>query len=328
MSPILKFLAAILVVIAVALGVVAYRIANRPAPPPPAPNTPIAASEAPKPAPTYPVVLAAKDIAAGVPMANTALKTAQWPVSPKQAYAEPKELVGKRLRFDLPAGEPITRAMLMQGLATYLDEGQRAVSIPVDEITGASNRIRPGDIVDVFFTLERKSSGGADNAEVADTQARLLLPQVRVLAYGLDSLDGPPPQDAASDNQQPRRRDQANNAMLAVPLARVNELLLAVRSGKLQLALRSPEDESRPDTDLFKPTEPLLAGRKNLTAAERQLLAEAGNRAYAGESLTQVSGADQDNKPEKKAQAPRTSSAQPHRSVQVIRGGKAETVKY
>jgi pilus assembly protein CpaB len=187
--------------------------------------------------------------------------------------------------------------------------------------------VLPGDKVDVFFTMNRESGSGAEK-EISDTQSRLLLPQVRVLAYGINSLDGPPPSAGKDDanNRGSSRDAKASNAMLAIPLESVNELLLATRSGKLQLALRSPKDEALPDIALFPKRAPLLQGRKDLTSEQRAQLAQAENRAYAGDSLTELSGSEATAE---KKPAPRTSGAPARpRAIEVIRGGKSQMVPY
>lgn len=330
MNPALKLLAALLLIVAVVLGAFAWHLASKPAPPPPAVAVvePVVPQKAPEPQITYPVVMTARNIVAGAPLTIEDFKTEQWPVSPSSSFANSDELVGKYLRFDLPAGEPVTQAMLMQGLSTYLKEGERAISIPVDEISGASNRVQPGDMVDVFFTMNRDSSG--ESGEIAHTQSRLLLPLLRVLAYGSASVDGPLPgiAEETGNNRTSSRDAKASSAMLAVPLERVNELLLAVRSGKLQLALRSPDDASLPNLALFPAHDPLLKGRKDLTPEQRSLLADADNRAYAGERLSEVSGSDTVTTRPITETAVRTSAPARPRSIEVIRAGKSQQVPY
>src|SRR3546814_9757896 len=69
-------------------------------------------------------------------------------------------------RLDVAVGEPISGQSLAQGLAQQLHAGERAVAVPVDEIIGAGNRVAPGDLVYIFFALEK------DN-EVKGSQVRL-----------------------------------------------------------------------------------------------------------------------------------------------------------
>ena len=122
-------------------------------------------------------------------------------------------------------------------MASLLQPGERALAVAVDEVSGGGNRILPGDFVDVFFMLDKSS-------EVQAGQARLLQSQLRVLAYGANSLDGP---EEKSLLQQGAPAQPAKTAVLAVPVERVSELMLASRAGRLQLALRPLGDAGVPD---------------------------------------------------------------------------------
>jgi len=321
MTGLTKILAAVLLAAGVVLTFLAYHLATRPAPAAVAAPAGDGASPAPASAPAsagprYPVVLAATAIAAGTRLEPAMLKVEQWPVSLSQGYARPEDLLGEVARLDIAAGEPVTGQFLAQGLARQLRAGERAVAVPVDEIVGAGNRVMPGDLVDVFFALEK-------NQEVQGTQVRLLQSRVRVLAYGTQSVDGPP---VASDKPAVQRGAQqpARSALLAVPVERVNELLLASRSGHLQLALRAPDDEVLPDRDLFLPRQPVMTARNGLSAAQVEALQTGPNRAYAGDSLAQLDGPA----PEPVKRAAARPAGAGGRSIEILRGDSAQHVRY
>ena len=319
MSSISKIVAIVLVVLALILGVFAFRLARQPAP---APVPAAESNQAQQTAPQADVVVAARAIAAGRPIAGQDLKTERWQVAPAQAHKDAAPLIGKHVRRDVAAGEPLLESALMRGIATYLAPGERAVTIPIDEVAGAAGRIRPGDMVDVFFSLQRGN-------EVVGTQSRLLQSRVKVLAYGDDSVDGPPP--GTSEEKEAGNRGRTNapprQAILAVPVEQVNELLLATRSGALQLALRAPQDEAAPDTTLFATREPVLPGRTGLTAAQRETLGDSINKAYAGDSLPALSGTAPAPTPVRTA-SPASGGGGPARTIEVVRGGERETVRY
>jgi len=264
------------------------------------------------------VVVAAKAVAAGETLTADALKVAQWPVMPSRGFDRIEAVAGEHARIDIAAGDPVLAGMLMRGLASYLKDGERAITVPIDEVVGAAGRVQPGDYVDVFFTLER-------GAEVSGTQSRLLQSRVRVLAYGVQSLDGPPPGQDAAAPVRGSAPAPVRNAMLAVPIDRVNELLLATRNGKLQLALRSPADAAMPDVALFPERQPVLSARPGLSPEQREQLRLAANQAYAGDSLPQLSS-PQPAAPAKAARA--ASAAGTGRTIEVVRGGERETVRY
>ncbi len=81
-----------------------------------------------------------------------------------------------------------------------------------------------------------------------------------VLAYGARSVDGALQAEDKSAKGGGAAA-AARNAVLAVPVERVNELLLASRSGKLLMALRANGDEALPDPALFAARAPALPAR-------------------------------------------------------------------
>ncbi|MBP6020562.1 MAG: Flp pilus assembly protein CpaB [Burkholderiaceae bacterium] len=326
MNPILKISAALLMLIAVGLAFLAFFIAKQPAPAP----APVASSVAepvvqqamPAPPQTmYTVMVAAENLAAGSVLTAASLTAVQWPMQPANTYIESQDLLGQTLRLDVPLNEPITQHMLAQGLAKHLNSGERAVSVAIDELSGAMQHVSPGDVVDVFFSAKKDS-------EVADTQARLLLPQARVLAYGAASVDGPIGGTTGTDQTKGKSgaaASPARHAMLAVPLAKVNELLLASRHGSVQLVLRSPEDLANPDMTLFQSRDTVLKAKAGLNSEERQQLHEPENLAYAGDSLAEFTASPSENSAAT-ASAPRQGGG--GRSLEVIRAGRSERVPY
>lgn len=320
MSNFTKIAAIMLVLFAVLLGLLAYRIARAPAPNPAAAQ--VSRNDA-TPQPTHPVIVAAKAIAPGQTLTAAMLSTVKWPVMPSSAFSSDQPLIGKVVKVSLKAGDPVMRNMLVRGLATYLQDGERAITIPVSNMTGVTHAVTPGDMVDVFFTLKH------DN-EVTDSQTRLLLSRVRVLAYGEESVDGP--LGASARAARERRAVSPQTAVLAVPLARVNDLLLAVRRGTLQLALRSPKDDAMPDVALFPVPKPVLKGRDGLTPEQAQQLSQPENKAYAGASLPQLAASDTVDPVDAPAASATPGRPAAHsgqgRTVQIIRADKASVVPY
>jgi pilus assembly protein CpaB len=321
MTGVSKILAALLLVTGIVLAGLAYYLASKPAAPVvPAPVAAAPAQQVPEqpavPAANYDVVLAAADILAGTRIDAGMLKVDQWPVALTQGYAKPEALIGEVARLDIVAGEPVTKQVLAQGLSKQLRSGERAVAVPVDEVSGAGNNITPGDLVDVFFALRKGD-------EVDATQVRLLQSRIRVLAYGAQSVDGPA---VVHDKSTPHRAAsaQARSALLAVPVADVNELVLASKSGQLQLALRSPEDEVVPDRGLFAPRQAVMPAQASLTREQREALELGPNRAYAGDSLAQLDKPT--TQPVKRATS--SSGNVGARTIEVVRGDNAQHVPY
>lgn len=326
-----KIIAALLVLVALALGVYAWVLSRQPTPLPPAVSAAAAAAKEQKV--LFPVVVTSRAAPAGQPLTGESLRVERLPINPAGAFQEVEKAVGGIPVSDLGEGTPVLVNQLVTGLALHVVAGERALAVKADEMMGVGNRIRPGDFVDVFFTLK------SDGKDVDRSQARLLLSRMRVLAYGSASVDGSPSQMAdGKSGAQSQRNEPARTAVLAVPVAEVNRLALGEATGRLMLALRNPTDLSEPDPALFAelPTAlqplPLKAGapprgplesidraQAGLTTAD---LANGGPHASARNPSPARSAPITPSRSTPIARAPRGTE------VEFIRGDKRETLSY
>ncbi|KVD94317.1 Flp pilus assembly protein CpaB [Burkholderia stagnalis] len=295
-----KIIAGLLIAIAVLLGIYAWMLGRGPAHPPAPVAMPAAAAK------TVPIVVAARLLPAGQPISADALKVAQVPILPAGGFSDPAPLVGRVPASDILEASPVLATGLTSGLADQVAPGERAVAVKVDETNAVGNRLRPGNFVDVFLNLKRDGGGGIGQAgsEIPRTQARLLLSKVRVLAFG----DATPERDGA-----PGASSMARTAVLAVPTAQIDALTLAEASGRLTLALRNPHDDE-------------AAAQTVATRTMGDLGPSAV--AAAGVGLDELSASRARAAPREPA-APRAPvTARAGGSIEVIRGGRAETVAY
>jgi pilus assembly protein CpaB len=324
-----KIVAAILVLLAIAMGGYAWML-SRQAP------APVAASAAPVPAkasqaPVYPVVVAAKPLPAGVAIPADALRVERLTINPAGAFQDAGVAAGRVPVLDLAEGTPVMENQLVSGLAVRIGEGERAVAVKADEVMGVGNRIQPGDFVDVFVTLK------SDGKDVDRSQARLLLSRKRVLAFGAVSVDSM--QSKVGDKaaaQQAQRVEPARTAVLAVSVDDVNRLSIADNSGKLLLALRNPTDMSEPDPKLFAELPTALQPAAPKAGDPKRAPLEGLDRAQAG--LTAADLVTGGKGPAGRAQVaevrpvvatPRAAaSSRGGLQVEVIRGERSETMNY
>lgn len=269
------------------------------------------------------VAVAATVLQPGVPIAADQLRLAHWPQRPVGAAGDTAALAGSIPLVRIPTGTPVLTSLLAKGVAMALQPGERAMAVPVDEQTGAGNRIQPGDYVDVFLSLKTAPTTGFGKSAVDATQTRLLLSRLRVLAYGGDNLPARPPvgdtgkvadeksKKASSSDAQP---PVPHTAVLAVPIQDADRLLLGVQNGKLSLALRRPDDTGHPDHTLFPQPRTVLTARSNLDPEQKQLLEQPENRAYAGINGQGLAGHAPTPPPRAARRAPAW------RPVEVIRG--------
>ncbi|UXU89288.1 Flp pilus assembly protein CpaB [Burkholderia sp. S-53] len=302
-----KIIAGLLIAIAVLLGIYAWMLGRSTPNPVPTQQT-VAASP-------VPVVVATRVLSAGQPIAADALKLQPTTPVPTGAFADPSALVGRVPAADIPASSPVVAGALVSGLAEDVQPGERAVAVRVDETNAVGNRLRPGNFVDVFLNLKREGGTMLDG-EVSQTQARLLLSKVRVLSFG----DATPDRDSGNNNTGNNgQASGARIAVLAVPTAQVDALTLGEASGRLTFALRNPRDDE-------------LAMQTVAVRTDNKLSPSA--IAAAGVSLQQLSGTPRTpvanvNVPPLPSRLP--PAVRPSGSgggIEVIRGGRSETVAY
>lgn len=329
-----------LIALAVLLALVAFIVGRTPA------AAPAAAPLASQPgAATITVVEAIARLPAGVPITAAGVRLAQRTQPVPGAPSELAAVVGKVPVQDIAEGGTISQSLLAQGFSLQLRPGERALAVPVDELVGAGNRILPGDFVDVFLNL--RSSSNAINGVQDAAQTRLLLSRLRVLSYGQQDItpvavEQAPTAESASD---PRAADitgsassnstskgsteasqPARSAVLAVPVAEANRLLLGAQQGKLFLALRNPADTGLPDVALFAPAPGVLDPVRGLDAEQQAALQRPENYAYAGLDGEALAGKGVAQRtpaaPAARTPAPRRSAPRAA-GIEIIRGDAA-----
>lgn len=314
MANLTKITAGFLIACALVLGLLAWTLARRP-PPAPAVVMPPSRMQA-----LTPVVVATRALPAGQPIPADALRVQPLPIHPQGAVSDSSLVAGRVPLADIAADAPVLDQQLSSSLAASLAPGERAVAVRVDETNAVGNALHAGNYVDVFFTL-RRDGNAANGGEIGRTQARLLISKARVLVFGAQPearglAGGQRTSDFGRQNAAPR------TAVLAVPLAEVDQLALAQSQGQLMLALRNPTDDGQLDPNAFGP-QPGVLRVISRTAPD------SSTRAAAGVALDQLagSGVQRETAPAALA-APRRASTGAHGGLEVIRGGRTETVAW
>jgi pilus assembly protein CpaB len=313
-----KILAGVLIAVAVLLGLLAWTVSRRPAP---AVVTPAAQA-------SFPVVVATRALPAGKPITLDELRVQTLPINPNGAFTDPSQLAGRVPNADIGADSPVLETQLSSGLAERIQPGERALAVRVDEGNAVGNRLRPGNFIDVFFTLKRDGNIG-NGGEIDRTQARLLMSKVRVLAFGNATAGG----DTSNDPN-----GLVHTAVLAVPVADVDRLTLAESAGRLIFALRNPQDTEVVDQSVLPAYPGVLKTAAHAGAAEPL---QDSTRAAAGVALDTLSGSANAGAAAKLPPLPHmpvSPALTPVRvarntnsttgGIEVIRGGRAETVAW
>lgn len=191
------------------------------------------------------VVVASKPLSFGTVLNSGNLEEISWPQNalPQGAFSSIKELLKEGSRVALRPIEPnepilpikITGSDESASLSRVIGEGNRAVTIRVNDVAGVAGFILPGDRVDVVLTREvevpartKNDKGRPKRTSVAD----LLLQGVRVLT--IDQLA-----DERSDKPQ-----VAKAVTLELNSQDAQKVALASSVGDLSLLLRSAGDQT------------------------------------------------------------------------------------
>lgn len=183
---------------------------------------------------TVPTVIAAADIKFGEKIKPEMVKVVDWPANslPQGSFQRLEELTmgaGRTAMRPIVANEILTENSLATGAnrlstAQLLNPQMRAVSVPVNEVSGVAGLIFPGDRVDVFMSRQ---------PEEALPYSELLAQGARVLAVGVDM------------NVGKEKPEIVKSATIEVTPLQAQKIALAVTVGQLNLALRHFSDESR-----------------------------------------------------------------------------------
>ncbi|MCP3459210.1 Flp pilus assembly protein CpaB [Bradyrhizobium sp. CCGUVB23] len=174
-------------------------------------------------------------------------------------------LPGSLVRKFVEAGSPVTLQDILRPrdrgfLASVLAPDSRAISIKVDEESGVSGLIRPGDHVDIVLTQVFEKADPARRA-LSETVLR----NVRVIAIDQEIAQGGRAAGAAVVGKM------AQTVSLELAQEQVKKITVAKQLGTLSLAVRAAVDEwDKADTGAMSSCDvsPELA-RQNALAGQR-----------------------------------------------------------
>lgn len=189
------------------------------------------------------VLVAAKDIAEGVTLDAVQVQVASVPEKFLQPYAARRanDVLGLVTMAPIAAGEQMLLNKVRRPetaptgatLSSLVPQGKRAVTIGVDSLTGVGGFVRPGDAVDMLWTVQLPGEGGQGPQAVTLT----LFQNVPVMAVG-EQLAGRRASAARSDQRE------TSTITLALTPQETSFLLFAREQGRVQLSLRSRAEEA------------------------------------------------------------------------------------
>jgi pilus assembly protein CpaB len=179
---------------------------------------------------TLQVIVAKRDLQMGTKLMPDMLETIQWPKAAaiKDPLTQLDDALDRVIHMPVLRGEPLLRSKLAPagekgGLSAVLSDGQRAVTVKVNEIVGVAGFALPGNYVDVMV-----NTPDSQNQPVS----KIVIERIQVLAVA---------QDVSSSENKPR---VVNAVTLQVTPQQAEQIDLARSVGTLSLVLRSQSDNT------------------------------------------------------------------------------------
>lgn len=187
------------------------------------------------------VVVARQNIPSSEPLTIEMVASRQVPrkfVHGNAIYPEEADLiVGRELLYPVRRGDPILwmdfkGGERYRGFSSMIKEGERALTLQVDETSAIAGLIQPGDHIDILGTFKPAGKPGTSTKEPETTIT--LLQNVVVLATGQST-------SARSGSSRDRSKESGLLTVLVTP-EEASLLIHAQTVGTLYNVLRNPED--------------------------------------------------------------------------------------
>ena len=203
-----------------------------------------------------PVVVTATDLTFGTKLDRAQLRVVRYPKEsvPAGAFSSIDSVAGQTTKIFLAAREPITDLKLSSrggGLSMLVRPGMRATSLEVNQVSGVSGFVLPGDKIDVLCTVDGKGMN-------EETVTKTILQNAEVLASGQKTA------------QQDNKPITVQAVTILVDPAGAEKLALGLSEGRLHLVLRNPEDTDTVQVASINTPQMLMGLTPSSTAAVRR----------------------------------------------------------
>jgi pilus assembly protein CpaB len=183
------------------------------------------------------LVVAARPLGLGTLLVDADVKTIEWTgTALPVGYATNKaDVVGRGVMSPLQENEPILDGKLAPkgaggGLPVIIDQGKRALTMRVNDVSGVAGFVTPNTRVDVLLTID-------DKVNTTEPSTRIIMQDVRALAAG---------QQIQPDKEG--KPVSVGVVTFLVTPEQAETLALASQQGSIVLALRNSLDTARVKT--------------------------------------------------------------------------------
>lgn len=200
---------------------------------------------------TNEVVVAAVDIELGSRINPQMVKAVPWPSGnlPPGTFNKSEDLSDRVVKTSVLRGEAVLDSKLAPigtkgGLSAVIKEGNRAMTVRVNEVIGVAGFALPGNHVDIMVNTNDARGRGNDEQHMI---SKIVLERILVLAVA---------QEASRDDTKPK---VVNAVTLEVTPEEAEKIDLARSVGNLSLVLRNQVDTENAQTNGIRKDE-LLHG--------------------------------------------------------------------
>ncbi|GLS24378.1 Flp pilus assembly protein CpaB [Marinibactrum halimedae] len=153
-------------------------------------------------------------------------------------------IAGLSIKEPVFSGKPVLRSQLegLSGVETFselLQEGQRAITLPIDELQSNENMLVPGDYVDLLIKIKHEASDKTGDKETVSVNS--LLHRVLILATGPITIADPSYYYSTTQMEG----QGYGTITIGVNSKEVPKILAASEMGELIYLMRNPEDKSK-----------------------------------------------------------------------------------
>jgi pilus assembly protein CpaB len=215
------------------------------------------------------VVVAAHDLPIGTLLRTSDVRLVNYPEHdiPKGVMLQARDATNRVALVPLYSNEPVLVSKLsaptsLEGFASIIEPGYRAVSVPITDASGVAGLIQPNSKVDVLFTR---------TGSLAEAATSTILQDVKVISTGKLL-----PAGQTADPRAPK----SQTVTLVLKPEDAQKLELAKSQGRISLSLRNPLDNSETEDSGPVTTDALDPG-----LSERLALAKRNSRTNPIDSL-------------------------------------------
>ena len=205
--------------------------------------------EAQKPKATVPVVIAARDLYMGLPIADgdvVVRDLVPGMVDPDHTFSELAKVEGRTPRERILANEPIREERLASaragiGLNAIVSPGKRAMTIATDTETAVAGLLNAGNFIDIIVTIKPEDPTAVGAKYVSET----ILQEIKVLAVGsnLGGNAGKEEEDKDGNKKKSSKSDSEKKMRPSITVEVLPEeaekLALAMSRGEIHVVLGS-----------------------------------------------------------------------------------------